>query len=214
MTMPTHPAARAAALLASLALALAPAAARAIPRPLNPTAAGAAQPKLLSDYERRVLSHELTKLMKEIRVSRAKAAEDESLAPLRDALAAAKAEGVESNVQAAAKALSDAVETKLYEDPEVPAKIKRLQEVGNFLEYDSRLRREQRASSPVVRRAPPVAEPPAVPPDPDPPANGAEKSHAESAKGAEAGGASSPSEPSREGAESGGASSPGGPPEF
>ena len=44
---------------------------------------------------------------------------------------------------AAAKALSDAVETKLYEDPEVPPKIKRLQEVGNLLEYDSRIRREQ-----------------------------------------------------------------------
>ena len=105
---------------------------------------------------------------------------------------------VESNVQAAAKALSDAVETKLYEDPEVPAKIKRLQEVGSFLEYDSRLRREQRASSPVVRRAPPVAEPPAVPPDPDPPAKGAESGEppAESDSPVESGGgASSPSEP-------------------
>ena len=150
---------RAAAALAALVLAFAPAAARAIPRPLNPTAAGAAQPRLLSDYERRVLSHELTRLMKDIRERRAKAAEDESLAPLRDALAAAKAEGVASNVQAAAKALSDAVETKLYEDPEVPPKIKRLQEVGNLLEYDSRIRREQRASRPEVRRRPP--EPPA-----------------------------------------------------
>ena len=203
--MPTHPAARAAALLACLALALAPAAARAIPRPLNPTAAGAAQPKLLSDYERRVLSHELTKLMKDIRERRAKAAEDESLAPLREALAAAKATGVESNVQAAAKALSDAVETKLYEDPEIPAKIKRLQEVGNFLEYDSRLRREQRASSPVVQRAhaevaekkhhAESAEPGGASSPSEPPAEGAEKSHAESAEGAEPGGASSPSEP-------------------
>jgi LPS O-antigen subunit length determinant protein (WzzB/FepE family) len=148
----------AAALLAALALALAPAAARAIPRPLNPTAAGAAQPKLLSDYERRVLSHELKKLMQDVRARRAKAAEDESLAPLREALAAAKAEGVSSNVQAAAKALSDAVETKLYEDPEIPAKIKRLQEVGNFLEYDSRLRREQRASRPAPNRTTATAE--------------------------------------------------------
>ena len=152
---------RAAAALAALVLALAPAAARAIPRPLNPTAAGAAQPRLLSDYERRVLSHELTRLMKDIRERRAKAAEDESLAPLRDALAAAKADGVASNVQAAAKALSDAVETKLYEDPEVPPKIKRLQEVGNLLEYDSRIRREQRASRPEVRRRPPEPAPPA-----------------------------------------------------
>ena len=152
---------RAAAALAALVLALAPAAARAIPRPLNPTAAGAAQPRLLSDYERRVLSHELTRLMKDIRERRAKAAEDESLAPLRDARAAAKAEGVASNVQAAAKALSDAVETKLYEDPEVPPKIKRLQEVGNLLEYDSRIRREQRASRPEVRRRPPEPAPPA-----------------------------------------------------
>ena len=156
-----------AALLAALALALAPAAARAIPRPLNPSAAGAAQPKLLSDYERRVLSHELRKLMEDVRSRRAKAAEDESLAPLREALAAAKAEGVASNVQAAAKALSDAVETKLYEDPEIPAKIKRLQEVGNFLEYDTRLRREQRASSPVVERAVPEAAEPAEAAEPD-----------------------------------------------
>ncbi len=152
---------RAAAALAALALAFAPAAARAIPRPLNPTAAGAAQPRLLSDYERRVLTRELHKLMEDVRSRRAKAAEDESLAPLRDALAAAKAEGVASNVQAAAKALSDAVETKLYEDPEVPPKIKRLQEVGNLLEYDSRIRREQRASRPEVRRRPPEPAPPA-----------------------------------------------------
>lgn len=154
---------RAAALLAALALALAPAAARAIPRPLNPSAAGAAQPKLLSDYERKVLSHELRKLMEDVRSRRAKAAEDESLAPLREALAAARATGVASNVQAAAKALSDAVESKLYEDPEIPAKIKRLQEVGNFLEYDSRIRREQRASRPVVERRPPEAEPAPAP---------------------------------------------------
>lgn len=164
----------AAALLAALALALAPAAARAIPRPLNPSAAGSAQPRLLSDYERKVLSHELRKLMEDVRSRRAKAAEDESLAPLREALAAAKATGVESNVQAAATALSDAVETKLYEDPEIPGKIKRLQEVGNFLEYDSRIRREQRASHPVVERKPPEAEPapePAADPAPaaDPP---------------------------------------------
>jgi len=154
---------RAAALLAALALALAPAAVRAIPRPLNPSAAGAAQPKLLSDYERKVLSHELRKLMEDVRSRRAKAAEDESLAPLREALAAARATGVASNVQAAAKALSDAVESKLYEDPEIPAKIKRLQEVGNFLEYDSRIRREQRASRPVVERRPPEAEPAPAP---------------------------------------------------
>ena len=57
--------------------------------------------------------------------------------------------------------LSDAVETKLYEDPEVPPKIKRLQEVGNLLEYDSRIRREQRASRPEVRRRPPEPAPPA-----------------------------------------------------
>ena len=40
----------AAAAFAALVLALSPAAAHAIPRTLNPTAAGAAQPKLLSDY--------------------------------------------------------------------------------------------------------------------------------------------------------------------
>lgn len=164
----------AAAALAALVLALAPAAARAIPRPLNPTAAGAAQPRLLSDYERRVLTHELHRLMGDVRARRAKAAEDESLAPLRDAVAAARAEGVASNVQAAAKALADAVETKLYEDPEVPPKIKRLQEVGNLLEYDSRIRREQRASHPVVKRRSP--EPPAAKADgPEEEADGPEE---------------------------------------
>ncbi|MBQ6102639.1 MAG: hypothetical protein IJL06_03110 [Kiritimatiellae bacterium] len=150
---------RSAAPFAALVLAFAPAAASAAPRPFNPTAAGALQPRLLSDYERRVLSHELVKLMEDVRSRRAEAAEDESLAPLREALDAAKAEGTASNVQAAARALSDAVETKLYEDPEVPPKIKRLQEVGNLLEYDSRLRREQRASHPVVDRA--LPDPPA-----------------------------------------------------
>ena len=174
----------AAAAFAALVLALSPAAAHAIPRPLNPTAAGAAQPKLLSDYERRVLSHELTRLMKDIRERRAKAAEDESLAPLRDALAAAKAEGVASNVQAAAKALSDAVETKLYEDPEIPPKIKRLQEVGNLLEFDSRIRREQRASHPEVRRRPP--EPPEeVAPGPGEAAPGADTAPADAPAPAE-----------------------------
>ena len=174
----------AAAAFAALVLALSPAAAHAIPRPLNPTAAGAAQPKLLSDYERRVLTRGLHKLMEDVRSRRAKAEADESLAPLRDALAAAKAEGVASNVQAAAKALSDAVETKLYEDPEIPPKIKRLQEVGNLLEFDSRIRREQRASHPEVRRRPP--EPPAeVAPGPVEAAAGADTAPADAPEPAE-----------------------------
>ena len=161
----------AAAAFAALVLALSPAAAHAIPRPLNPTAAGAAQPKLLSDYERRVLTRELHKLMEDVRSRRAKAEADESLAPLRDALAAAKA-------------LSDAVETKLYEDPEIPPKIKRLQEVGNLLEFDSRIRREQRASHPEVRRRPP--EPPAeVAPGPGEAAPGADTAPADAPAPAE-----------------------------
>lgn len=163
MTFAHAPRPNVAARLLALALAVAvPAAARAIPRPLNPSAAGAAQPRLLSDYERSVLAREMRRLMEEVRTKREAAARDETLAPLREALAAAREEGVATNVAAAARVLSDAVEAKLYEDPAVPPKIKRLQEVGNLLEYDSRVRREQRAGLPAVVRKNETEPPPAA----------------------------------------------------
>ena len=172
-------------LLAALAILLAAAPrADAIPRPLNPTAAGAAQPKLLTDYERQVLSLEMAKLQREIRTARNEARQSDAFAALRAAVDAARAGGVPTNVAAATAALDDAVETALYEDPAFPAKIKRLLEVGNLLEYDSRLRREQRVRQAAPRpRAPAPPAPaggdkadaaaPAVPDSPAPATDGA-----------------------------------------
>lgn len=122
----------------------------------NPTVRGLNEPKLLSAYERKVLQLEYAKLVKTVRAERARAAEDPSLQPLKDALAAARAsEGPDgTNAVAAARALSDAVETVLYSFDGVPEKIKRLQEVGNFLEYDHTLRREQRAAGRLGRPKP------------------------------------------------------------
>ena len=148
---------RTAAALAVVALA-ASAAASGTKRPVeNPTIRGLREPDLLSQYERKVLSLEYAKLLSAVRAARAEAAADPSLQPLKDALAAARAaEGPGgSNSLAAARALSDATETVLYAAEGVPAKIKRLQEVGNLLEYDHRLRREQRAAAALGRPAAP-----------------------------------------------------------
>lgn len=117
----------------------------AIPRPHNPTEAGAVQPNLLTEYERSALRREWLKLTQAIRAARLEASKDASLDPLRQAVAEAKLSGVSSNVTAASKALADATETILYRDPGIPPKIKRLLEVGNLLEYDTRLRKEQHA---------------------------------------------------------------------
>lgn len=139
--------------------ALAPAA-FAIPRPLNPTEAGARQPNLLSEYERDVLRREMVKLTQAVRAARLEASKDASLEPLRQAAAEAKLSGDRTNAMAAAKALADATETILYRDPEMPAKIKRLMEVGQLLEYDTRLRKEQRAHErPAVAPLPPPPPP-------------------------------------------------------
>ena len=144
-------------LLLALALAAVPAA--AIPRPDIPTAAAAREPDLLTPYQRRVLSLELAKLQKEIVAARREAAAADELEPLRAALAEAKLGGDATNVAAKATALSDATETVLYRDnPGIPDKIKRLQEVGRLLEYDSRREKQFRATHPV--RTPPAAVPP------------------------------------------------------
>lgn len=154
-----------AAAFAAALLALAPAAASAagVKRPVeNPTLQGLRQPKLLSDYERRVLQIEYVKLVGEIREKRAEAARDPSLAELKadlerkkggDGAARAEGAGPSDEVVAAVRALADAVERVLYSYEGIPEKIGRLQEVGQMLEWDLRLRREQRASSPQWRNA-------------------------------------------------------------
>lgn len=140
-------------------LSFLPIPAGAAKRPVaRPTMRGAMQPKLLSDYERNVLQIEYAKLIREIREKRAEASADPSLSALEESVAAAKKQfGASStNAVVAARALSDAVETILYSDEAIARKIKRFQEVGNLLEYDLRMRREQRASvRPALPSAPP-----------------------------------------------------------
>lgn len=153
-----------AAALAAAALFRAPDAAAKLPVG-TPTLRGARQPALLSDYERKVLELEYAKLVRAVREARAEAAADESLAPLRDALAEARrTDPGGTNAVAAARALSDATEAVLYEKEGIREKIKRLHEVGNLLEYDHRLRREQRAAASVGRPLPP-SPPPAEEPE-------------------------------------------------
>lgn len=151
------------------ALVLAAFSAAAIPRPDIPTDAAARVPDFLTEYERGVLRREMAKLQKEIVAARRKAGEAEELAPLKAALAEAKLGGDATNVAAKASALSDATETVLYRDnPDIPDKLKRLQEVGRLLEYDTRREKQNRATHP------PRPGIPAAGPDPAPADAGAD----------------------------------------
>ena len=153
-------------LFAALAAVLfAPAAAPAGDRTPPATALGAAQPRLLNDYERVVLNRELVRLMREVAAARAAAAEDESLAPLKAEVEEARRSGDAKAHEDARRRLADAVETILYRDEAIPPKIARLQDVGNLLEYDNRVRREQRARLP---RRPESSPAPAPAPEPTP----------------------------------------------
>ena len=144
------------ALLFALAPCAAPPAAAGDRSP-PATALGAAQPRLLSDYERVVLSRELVRLMREVSAARSAAAGDESLAPLKEAVEEARRANDPKALEAARSRLSDAVETILYRDAAIPPKIQRLHEVGLLLEYDNRIRREQRARLPRRPNPPPPA---------------------------------------------------------
>ena len=128
-------------------------------------AAAARQPDLLDAYQRRVLQMELMKLQKEIVAARREAAASEELAPLRAALDEAKLGGNATNIAAKASSLSDATEAILYRDEAIPGKIKRLQEVGRLLEYDSRREKQNRATHPP--RPSPLAAPVSSPVAPD-----------------------------------------------
>jgi len=169
-----------AAALAAAALFRAPAAEAKLPVG-TPTLRGAREPVLLTEYERRVLELEYAKLVRAVREARAEAAADESLAPLKEALAEARGTGAGgTNAVAAARALADATETVLYAMDGMRDKIKRLHEVGNLLEYDHRLRREQRAAAGVGRPLPP----PPPPAETEASGGGAAGAEAEAAAGA------------------------------
>ena len=160
--------------LAIFAAALLPAAKNAAGarRPVeNPTLRGSLEPNLLSSYERKTLQLEYLKLIEEIGEKRREAAADPSIAALKDRLAAENAdERYQGGADAsAARKISDAVETLLYSYDGIPAKIKRLEEVGRLLEYDLRLRREQRAANTLGRAV-------------DAPGDGSEDAQAEGAE--------------------------------
>lgn len=128
--------------------------ASAIRRPDIPTGASARVPDLLTPYERRVLRIELKNLTEEISAARAKCGEDPSLAPLAQAVRDLReADAATEEIEAARQRYSDARETLLYQIDGMSQKIKRLQEVGLFLEYDLRRSKEARAKTPSVTYA-------------------------------------------------------------
>jgi hypothetical protein len=118
------------------------------------------EPPIISAYERKVLAKEMKTLSEEIRAARKAAAEDPSLAPLKEALDAAKQTKEADKIKAARRALSDAVETLLYKQDGMPEKIKRLLDVGNLLRYDTPNQREKRRHNRTVVLANPF--PPAT----------------------------------------------------
>ena len=113
------------------------------------------EPPLVSAYERKVLAKEMKTLSEEIRAARKAASEDPSLAPLKEALDAAKQTKDAEKVKAARRALSDAAETLLYKQDGLPEKIKRLLDVGNLLRYDTPNPREKRRQNRTVVHANP-----------------------------------------------------------
>lgn len=134
----------------------------AVPRPDIPDGSAAREPDLLDANQRRTLQFELVKLEGEISGARRRIAASDEFEPLRAALEEAKLGGDATNVAAKRSALADAVETALYAEPDMPGKIKRLQEVGLLLEYDHRREKQDRAKRPPrppVPVAPPAAEP-------------------------------------------------------
>ena len=113
------------------------------------------EPPLVSAYERKVLAKEMKTLSEEIRAARKAASEDPALAPLKEALDAARQTKDADKVKAARRALSDAVETLLYKQDGMPEKNKRLLDVGNLLRYDTPNQREKRRQNRTVVHANP-----------------------------------------------------------
>lgn len=103
-----------------------------------------AEPNLLSDYERQTLTIELTKLTTAVRTARDTAKKDPSLDPYRKALADAEYEKDSEKIKDAKRKLNNAAEVLLYKQDGMPAKIKRLLDVGNMLSYDNAAQKEAR----------------------------------------------------------------------
>ncbi len=162
-------ASRAAALAAAFFCAAALRAAPAFP----PTAGGettSTTPNSITDYERRVLRLEYTRLMKAISAARREALRSEALAPLREASDKARESGDKAAFVASRRALHQAADEEIRKDPEMAAKIKRLGEVGALLEKDRPDRKELRSLERKHRRAPASAPAEDTPANPEAPA--------------------------------------------
>ena len=155
----------AAGFCAAVFCAAAPVALRAAPA-FPPSAGGettSATPNAISDYERRVLRLEYTRLMKAISAARREAMRSEALASLREASDKARDSGDEAAFVAARRALHRAADEEIRKDPEIAAKVKRLGEVGALLEKDRPVRKELRSLEHRRRRAGSAPEAPAAP---------------------------------------------------
>lgn len=120
-------------------------AARAIPPPRLPMHKPShEEPNLLTEYERKTLKMELCNLTQEISIARREAAQDSSLEAARQALCDARETKDEKTISHAQRKLADEIETHLLTQEGMPEKVKRLLEVGRFLEYDTQREKNQR----------------------------------------------------------------------
>ncbi len=117
----------------------------AIPPPRLPLPEPAhEEPNILSDYERTVVTLEMQNLTKEIGLARKEAAKDTTLDEAKKKLDEAHKSKDVKLIRDAKRKLGDMTETILYKQEGMPAKIKRLLEVGKLLEFDTQKQKEIR----------------------------------------------------------------------
>ena len=117
----------------------------AIPPPRLPLPEPAhVEPNILSDYERTVVTLEMQNLTQEIGLARKEAAKDPTLDEAKQELVAAQESKDAKLILEAKRKLSNMTETILYQQEGMPAKIKRLLEVGKLLEFDTPKQKEIR----------------------------------------------------------------------
>ena len=117
----------------------------AIPSPRLPLPTPAhVEPNILSDYERTVVTLEMQNLTREIGLARKKTAKDPSLDDAKKELEEARESKDAKQLLDAKRKLNDMIETILYKQEDMPAKTKRLLEVGKLLEFDTQKQKEIR----------------------------------------------------------------------
>ena len=102
------------------------------------------EPNLLTDYERKTLQLEMNTLTSEIAKARHEATQSSSIKAKKKTLQDAEEKKDAKLITSAQRMLADKVETLLLAQEGMPEKIKRLLEVGRFLEYDSQFKKDDR----------------------------------------------------------------------